>query len=143
MLKVYRNEVWDLMDNLFSEFIISFIPRYQNQTAYSLALVATFFKVPQHTQLRYPIEVRHRPSIPDNIKHWRVFQDDQKIKKFLELTSEFSNYQIDEEQDDDVDEFPSFPEQSIDDHTIIELKGNAIPKSLVRLERLFLENDTL
>ena len=55
----------------------------------------------------YPIEVRNRYSIPDNIKNWRVFQDDLEIKKFLELTGEFSNCQIDEEQDDDVDEFPS------------------------------------
>ena len=76
LLKVYRNQVWDLIDNLFSAFNISFIARDQNQIADSLALATTFFKVPQNTQLRYPIKVRHRPSILDNIKHWRVFQDD-------------------------------------------------------------------
>ena len=47
VLKVYRNEVWDLMDNFFSAFNISFIPRDQNHTTDSLALAATFFKVPQ------------------------------------------------------------------------------------------------
>ena len=73
LLKVYRNEVWDLIDNFFTTSNIYFIPRDHNQTANSLDLVATFFTVPQNTQLRYPIEVRHRPSIPDNIKHWRVF----------------------------------------------------------------------
>ena len=120
LLKVYRNEVWDLMDNFFSAFNISFIPRDQNQTADSLALAATFFKVPQHTQFRYPIEVRHRPSIPNNIKHWRMFEDDLDIKKFLELTSEFSNSRIDEEKDDnDGNELPSFTEQSIVHHKII------------------------
>ena len=31
LLKVYRNEVWDLMDNFFSVFNIAFIPRDQNQ----------------------------------------------------------------------------------------------------------------
>ena len=91
LLKVYKNEVWDLIDHFFTTFNISFIPRDHNQTADSLALAATFFKVPQNTQLKYPIEVRHRPSIHDNIKHWRVFQDDMEIKKFLELTGEFSN----------------------------------------------------
>ena len=50
----------------------------------------------------------HRPSIPDNLKHWRVFQDDLEINKFLELRGYFSNSQIDEEQDDDVDDIPSF-----------------------------------
>ena len=144
LLKVYKNEVWDLIDNLFTAFNISFIPRDHNHTTDSLALATTFFKVPQNTQLRYPIEVRNRPSIPDNIKHWKVFQDDLEIKKFLELTGEFSNSQIDEEQDDDDgDEFPSFIEQSIVDHNIIELKGNFIPKGLVPLEILFLKDDTL
>ena len=41
----------------------------------------------------------------------------------MELTGEFSNSQIDEEQDDDDgDEFPSFIEHSIAYHNIIELK---------------------
>ena len=131
------------MDNFFSTFNTSFIPRDQNQTADSLALEATFFKVPQNTQLRYPIEVRQTPSILDNVKHWRVFQDDPKIKKFLELTSEFSTSHIDEEQDYAMDEFPSFIEQSIANHKIIEVKGNFFPKGLFPLERLFLKYDTL
>ena len=42
-----------------------------------------------------------------------------------------------------MDEFLSFPEQSIVDHKIIELKGNFIPNGLVSLERLFLKDDTL
>ena len=108
-----------------------------------MSLATTFFKVPQNTQLEYPIEVRNRTSIPDNIKHWRVFQDDLEINKFLELIGEFSNSRTDEEQDDDVDEFPYFPKQSIADHKIIELKGNFIPKGLVPLERLFLKDNTL
>ena len=50
------------------------------------------------------------PSIPDRIKHQRVLHDNQEIRKFLELTGEFSNSQIDEEQDDDGNELPSFLE---------------------------------
>ena len=49
LLKVYRNEVWDLIDNLFMTFNIYFIPRDHNQTTESLALATTFFKVPQNT----------------------------------------------------------------------------------------------
>ena len=48
-----------------------------------------------------------------------MFQNDQEIKKFLELPGEFSTSQIDEEQDDDVDEFSSFIELSIANHKII------------------------
>ena len=46
----------------------------------SLALAAAYFKVPKVTHLKYPINVRYRPSIPDDIKHWKVFHDDQEIK---------------------------------------------------------------
>ena len=73
LLKVYRNEVWDMIDNFFIGFNITFIPRDHNQTADSLALAATHFKIPKQTQLKYPIEVRYRPSVTDNIKQWRVF----------------------------------------------------------------------
>ena len=102
-MKVYRNEVWDIIDNLFIAFNISFIPRYHNQTVDSLALAATHLRIPKQTQLKCPIEVRYRPSVPDNIKQWRVFEDDIEIKKFLELTSEFSNLLIEQDEDEEVE----------------------------------------
>ena len=54
--------------------------RYHNQTSYSLALEETYFKVPKLTHLKYPIEVIYKPSLPDNIKHWKFFHGDQEIK---------------------------------------------------------------
>ena len=81
LLKVYRNEVWDMIDNLFVAFNISYIPREHNQTIDYISLEATHFKIPKTTQLKYLIEVRYRPSVPDNIKQWRVFEDDFEIKK--------------------------------------------------------------
>ena len=95
LLKVYMNEVWDMIDNFFVAFNISYIPTDHNQTADSLALAAMHFKIPKTTQLKYPIEVRYKPSVPDKIKQWRVFEDDLEIKRFLELTGEFSNSLID------------------------------------------------
>ena len=56
-LKVYRNEVWDLIDNFFLAFNINYIPRDHNQTTDSLALATTYFNVPKLTHLKYPIEV--------------------------------------------------------------------------------------
>ena len=58
----------------------------------------------KQTQLKYPIEVRYKPSVPDNIKQWRVFEDDIEIKKFLELTGEFSNLLVDQDQDEEVED---------------------------------------
>ena len=97
LLKVYRNEVWDIIDNLFIAFNISFIPRDHNQTFDSFALAATHFRILKQAQLKYPIELRYRPSVLDNIKQWKDFEDVLEIKRFLELTREFSNLLIDQD----------------------------------------------
>ena len=136
-MKVYQNEVWDMIDNYFVAFNITYIPRDHNQTADSLALAATHFRIPKTTQLKYPIEVRYIPSLPDNAKPWRVFEYDIEIKRFLELTHEFSNSLINEEED--VEEIA---ENEIVGRKIIELKGNFIPKGLVPLGRIFSKDDT-
>ena len=65
-----------MLENYFVAFNITYNPRDHNQTADSLALAATHFRIPKTTQLRYPIEVRYRPSVPNNVKQWRVFEYD-------------------------------------------------------------------
>ena len=142
-MKVYRNEVWDMIDNFFIAFNISFISTDHNKTSDSLSLAATHFKILKQTQLKYPIEVKYRPSVLDNIRQWRVFEDDLEIKRFLELTRESSNSLIDQDHDDEVEDTNEYSENTIDGHKIIELKGNFIPKGLVPLERIFSKDDTL
>jgi ribonuclease HI len=140
-LRSYRNEVWDLVDSFFSAFNISFIPREENTVADSLASSASIFKVPLPPKLRYDVEVKYRPSIPDNVKHWKVFEDDLEIKRFLETIEEFSEMHIDQdsvsEEEFDGGELLS----KIANHDIIQLPGNHIPRGLVPLERLFDGND--
>ena len=136
-MKFYRNEVWDMIENYFVVFNITYIPRDHNQTADSLALTATHFRIPKTIQLKYPIEVRYRPSVPDNVKHWKFFEDDIEIKRFLELTGDFSNSLIDQEEDDEVEDFEDIAKNEIASHQIIVLKSNFIPKGLVQLERIF------
>jgi hypothetical protein len=41
-------------------------------------------------KLKYHIEMRHRPSILNNIQHWQVFEDAEKIKHFLEMVDDFT-----------------------------------------------------
>ena len=65
------------------------------------------------------------------------------IKRFLELTGEFSNSLIDQDQDDEVEEADEYSENEIAGHNIIELKGNFIPKGRVPLERIFSKDDTM
>ena len=96
-MKVYRNEAWDLIENFFIAFNITFVPREYNEIVDSLALAATYFKVPKVTHLKYPIDVRYRPSVPNDIKHWKAFHDELERKEFMELVGEFSNDLVDQE----------------------------------------------
>ena len=45
------------------------------------------------------MEINFRPSIPDNIQHWQVFQDDEQILKFINHIDEFSNYKANEREE--------------------------------------------
>jgi hypothetical protein len=72
-LKSYKNEVWDLIDSLFLAFNISFVQREENTVEDSLATSTSNFKVPLLPKFIYDVEVKYRPSIPDNVKHWKVF----------------------------------------------------------------------
>jgi ribonuclease HI len=80
-LKTYINEVWDLVDSFFLAFNISFIPREENTMDDSFVVSASYFKVPLPPKLKYDVGVKYRPYVPDNIKHWKVFEDDNEIKK--------------------------------------------------------------
>jgi ribonuclease HI len=62
--KTYKNEVWDLIDNFFLAFNISFIPGEENTMADSLDVSVSHFKIPLQPKLKYDIEVRYRPSVP-------------------------------------------------------------------------------
>jgi ribonuclease HI len=84
-LKNYRNEVWDLIDSFFLGFNISFIPWEENAPADFQAFSSSLFEDPARPTNKSEVEVRYRPSIPDNVKHWRVFEDDQEIEKFLPI----------------------------------------------------------
>ena len=50
-------------------------------------------------KLKYVVELRCRPSMPDNVKYWKVFQDDCELKKFLEYLDEFFASIIDKDKD--------------------------------------------
>jgi ribonuclease HI len=100
-LKQYKNEVWDLVDNLFLAFNISFVPKDANQREDSLSLAISTFKPPIGPNVKYEVEVRHRTIIPDDVKHYQVFNDDLELKRFLQTIEEFSNISIDQENEED------------------------------------------
>jgi len=75
-LRSYRNEAWDLVDNLFLAFNISFIPREENASSDFLAVTASLLEIPMPPTFRSDVEIKYRPSVPENVKHWKVFEDD-------------------------------------------------------------------
>jgi hypothetical protein len=142
-LRTYINEVWDLVDSFFLDFNISFIPREDNTMDDSLVVSASNFRFPFPPKLKYDVEVMYRPSIPNNVKHWKVFEDDIEIKIFFETIDEFSSLHIDQDHDSEKKPHDDVFQNKIANHHIDQLPSNHIPKGLVPLERLFDINDVV
>ena len=66
-MRDYRNLVLDLLEG-FIEYQLSVIPRYQNHIDAALAVAANVFEIPIYPNMKYQIEVKHRPTVPDNVK---------------------------------------------------------------------------
>jgi hypothetical protein len=75
-MREYRNLVLELLGE-FSEYNLLVIPRGKNQIVDSLATSTSVFKIPIFLNMKYEIEVKNRPAVPDNIKYWQVFEDNK------------------------------------------------------------------
>jgi ribonuclease HI len=102
-LRSYTNFSWDLIDKFLWYFKIHSIPRMHNQQVDSLAKAIVTFLAPIVLKLKYHIEMRYKTSIPKKFQHWKVFEDDEQIKHFLEMVYEFSETHIDQENQNDPD----------------------------------------
>jgi ribonuclease HI len=140
-MRAYINMAWDMIDNFDEDFNISFFLREFNHLVDSLAIVSNTFKVPSTPQVKYEIDLRCRPSIPDNAKYWQVFKDEEQIKIFMEVIDEFENTHMDSNDEGDTkqeigeedEKIPNFSNYMVE-HKVLHLKNNFIPKGLVPLE---------
>ena len=71
-MRPYKNMVLDLPKS-FTEYQLSVIPRNQNHIVDDLVVVASVFQIPIYPNMRYQIEVKHRPLVPHNVKYRKVF----------------------------------------------------------------------
>jgi hypothetical protein len=142
-LRTYRNEVWDIFDSFFLYFNISFVPREENTIADSLVVSTSNFRVPLPPKLKCDVEVKYKPSIPNNVKHWKIFEDALEIKIFLETEDEFFALHIDQDHDTENSPDADVFLNKIDSHHIAQFPSNHIPKGLVPLESLFYRNDVV
>jgi hypothetical protein len=104
------------LNNSFLAFNISYIPREENASADCLAFTASVLEVPTSPTVRSDVEIKYRPSIPDNVKHWKVFEDDREIEKFLQSIDDFSTMRIDENPEEEDDHHPVEFVNKIADH---------------------------
>ena len=65
-----------MVEHNFSAFNITHVSRKENQLDDSLAIIASTFKIPMNLQSTYDVQVKHRPFVPDKIKHLQIFRDD-------------------------------------------------------------------
>jgi ribonuclease HI len=135
-LKSYQSEVWSLM-NKFSAFNINSIPRLNNAEADLLANVASkLLPAEGLSPDAFSVELLFRPSVPDNITNWRVFDDDQQIINFLHMEETFQGAVIDERtHDDNLHDFTVIPDPKSPE--ALSDMVNSIPKSIVRLEKFY------
>jgi hypothetical protein len=81
----------------FLAFNINPIPRMSNSEVDLLANVASKLLFAEgFSPNLFSIELLFSPSISDNITNWTVFDDDQKIIKFLHMEDTFQDVVIDE-----------------------------------------------
>jgi hypothetical protein len=57
--------------------------RGQNILADGLATSAATCKIPFHSMCPYMVEVKYKPTVPENIRYWKVFGNDDQIEDFL------------------------------------------------------------
>ena len=124
-------------------FELSYIHRDLNHPIDSLAVSASLFVPPSPPKLSYDVKVKYRPSLPDNVKFWKVFESDDELRKFLQLVNEFSNIHIDQENLNMEESKQLKLKDKVADQKIVQLPSNYIPRALVPLEELFDHNDIL
>jgi len=69
----------------------------KNQLVDSLVVSASMFIPPLPPKLTYEVQVKYRPSLLDNVKYWKLFEDDDEINRFLHVIDEFFEMHIDQE----------------------------------------------
>lgn len=102
-LRSYRLAITDFLNN-FLEYQLTKIPRNRSLHAHSLATFASTCKLPFGPNHQFTAEIKHRPSVPDNVNNWQVFENDTQINNFLTMKEEFSNLNIDTSIKEDQDQ---------------------------------------
>jgi hypothetical protein len=115
---------------MFDAMDIILVPRDQNSLADSLAVAASTLQ-PSEDLIKGEgkLEIIFRPSVSDNVDHWKVFKDDKQILRFINNVQEFSDFNVSYKE-----EGKYYPEE--DDSV-----RNPTPRGITSLEKIFDRHD--
>jgi hypothetical protein len=83
----------------FEAFDITAIPKAKNVLADSLATAASrLFPLEDYESSQFTVELLYKPSVPNNISNWKVFEGDEHIINFLTNQDNFKYLTIDDEE---------------------------------------------
>jgi hypothetical protein len=84
---------------LFEDFNITTIPRANNILVDSLATAASRLSpLEDYEASQFTVEFLYKPSVPNNISSWKLFEGDEQIISFLTNQYNFKDLVIDDEE---------------------------------------------
>jgi hypothetical protein len=123
----------------FEAFKITVIPKTKNTLVDSLATTASrLSSLEDYEASQFIVELLYKPSVPNNISNWKVFEGDEQIINFLTNQDNFKDLSIDDEifQDQLIETNPHVQKPETDQSTN-KLRSHMIPKGVSNLENLF------
>jgi hypothetical protein len=118
----------------FEDLNITVIPRTKNILVDSLATVASRLSpLEDYEASQFTVELLCKPSVPNNISNWKVFEGYEQIVKFLTNQDNFKNLAIDD------DEFQELSTETVPQtrRPMDKSKGHTLLKGITNLENLF------
>jgi hypothetical protein len=96
-LKNYQQEVHRLID-ILKPSTLQRSPETKNILVDSLATAASRLSpLEDYEASRFTVELLYKPSVPNNISNWKVFEGDEQIINFLTNQDNFKDLAIDDE----------------------------------------------
>jgi hypothetical protein len=123
----------------FEAFNITAFPRTKNTLVDSLATVTSRISpLEDYEASWFTVELLYKPSVPNNISNWKVFEGDEQIINFLTNQENFKDLVIDDELfQEHLVEIDPHKQGGETDQSADKPRFHTIPNGVSNLENLF------
>jgi len=80
-MRAYRNVVLDIL-KMFPKYKLTVVPRSQNIIVDSLTTIESNLTISMNSSNKFQIHVKHRSTVPDNLRYWQFFGMTMKLIPF-------------------------------------------------------------